>query len=236
MVFAASAAQAEKAHCNESGFLRKGPEGRIILKNVDKTIKGRKVIDNVSLDLEKGGVYGFHGPNGSGKTMLFRAIAGLVRIDSGEIDVFGEVIGKDSSFPRSLGLVIESVGLWDEYTGFGNLKLLASIKKKASGQDIRAALLRVGLDPDDRRTYKKYSLGMKQRLGIAQAIMEKPDLIILDEPTNALDENGKQLIREIVKEEKRRGATLLIASHDSAELALLCDAQFALYEGKVSEG
>jgi ABC-2 type transport system ATP-binding protein len=209
---------------------------QIIVKEVSKTVKGRVVLDKVTLELEQGGVYGFYGVNGSGKTMLFRAIAGLIKIDEGEISVFGEQIGKDSSFPHSLGLIIESVGLWDEYTGLVNLKMLASIKNEIGEDDIRSAIKRVGLDPDDKRTYKKYSLGMKQRIAIAQAIMERPELIILDEPTNALDEDGKQLIHDIIIEEKKRGATVLIASHDHEELASLSDRQFKMYEGKLSEG
>jgi ABC-2 type transport system ATP-binding protein len=208
---------------------------KIIVKDANKVIKGRIVLDNINLNLDEGGIYGFSGVNGSGKTMLFRAIAGLIHIDSGEIYVFNESIGKDTSFPRSLGIIIESIGLWNEYTGFENLKLLASIKHQITDDQIREAISRVGLDPEDKRTYKKYSLGMKQRLGIAQAIMEKPRLIILDEPTNALDENGVELIYNIIKQEQVRGATILIASHNANDITLLCSRKFKMYEGKLDE-
>lgn len=209
---------------------------QIVLDKVTKAIKGRTVLDQVTLVLDRGGIYGFHGVNGSGKTMLFRAVSGLIKLDGGSVAVFGEHLGKDASFPKSLGIVIESVGLWDEYTGMENLRMLASIKHQAGEEDIRRAIRRVGLDPEDRRTYKKYSLGMKQRLGIAQAIMEKPELLILDEPTNALDEHGQKLVHDLIVEEKRRGATILVASHDRAQLDSLCDRQFKMYEGKLTEG
>jgi ABC-2 type transport system ATP-binding protein len=208
---------------------------QIIVSNANKVIRGRTVLADVSVNLEHGGIYGFFGINGSGKTMLFRAIAGLIRLDSGSIRVFGETIGKDSSFPKSLGIIIEAVGFWDEYTGFKNLKLLASIKHQIDDDDIRAALTRVGLDPDDKRTYRKYSLGMKQRLGIAQAIMESPELLILDEPTNALDSDGLLLVFDIIKEQQQRGATILIASHNVAELEALCERRFKMCEGRLSE-
>ncbi len=181
---------------------------QIIINNATKHLKGRTILDNVSLTLDKGGLYGFFGTNGSGKTMLFRAICGLIHLTSGKISVFGEKIDVDVSFPKNLGVIIESVGFWGEYTGFKNLKMLASIRHKISDKEIKNAISRVGLDPNDKRTYKKYSLGMKQRLAIAQAIMEYPDLLILDEPTNALDEDGVELIRNVLTEEQKRGATI----------------------------
>ncbi|MDR3136861.1 MAG: ATP-binding cassette domain-containing protein [Coriobacteriales bacterium] len=208
---------------------------QIIVSNASKVIKGHAVLSNVSVNLKRGGIYGFFGLNGSGKTMLFRAIAGLVRLDSGTIRVFGEAIGENSSFPKSLGIIIEAVGFWEEYTGFRNLKLLASIKHQIDDNEICAALARVGLDPSDKRTYRKYSLGMKQRLGIAQAIMERPELLILDEPTNALDTDGLLTVLEIIKEQQQRGATVLIASHNVADLEELCERRFKMHEGSLSE-
>lgn len=208
---------------------------KIILRNATKIIKGNMVLDHINLELNKGSIYGFIGANGSGKTMLFRAISGLIRLTEGEVEVFSKIIREDISFPDSIGIIIESVGFWDEYTGFENLKLLAKIKKIIGDEEIKEAILRVGLDPDDKRTYKKYSLGMKQRLGIAQAIMEKPDILVLDEPTNALDENGVSLIRSVLLEEKNRGATILIASHNKDDISLLCDQIYKMADGHIEK-
>jgi len=201
--------------------------------HLTKIIKGRTILDDITLELERGKIYGFFGRNASGKTMLFRAICGLIKPTRGEVRVFGKRIGVDVSFPESLGLIIENVGFWEQWTGFQNLKFLASIKNIITDEDIRAAIRRVGLDPDDKRIYGKYSLGMKQRLGIAQAIMEKPQLIVLDEPTNSLDEEGVGLVRNILLEEKERGATILIASHIKEDIDLLCDEKFKVEAGRI---
>ena len=147
---------------------------KIVISHATKVIRRRTVLDDVSLELPRGGIYGFSGINGSGKTMLFRAIAGLIHLTSGTIDVFGQRIGRDASFPAGLGLILESVGFWEEYTGLDNLRLLASIRGAIGEREIRAALERVGLNPDDEREYGAYSLGMKQRLAVAQAVMEAP--------------------------------------------------------------
>lgn len=203
--------------------------------NVSKEIKGHKVLSNVNLTVEKGKIYGFFGRNGSGKTMLFRAICGLIRPTSGEVTVFGKVIGKDTSYPVNLGLIIETVGFWPQFTGFQNLKMLADINQKINDNDIANTITRVGLEPSDKRIFKKYSLGMKQRLGIAQAIMERPDLIVLDEPTNSLDEDGVELVRKILLEEKQRGATILIASHNKDDINLLSDKKYQMDKGVLSE-
>lgn len=203
------------------------------IRQLSKIIGGRTVLDNITIELETGKIFGFWGRNGSGKTMLFRAICGLIKPTHGEVRVFGKKIGSDISFPESLGLIIENVGFWDQWSGFQNLQFLAGIKKIIKDEDIRDALRAVGLDPDDKRPYKKYSLGMKQRLGIAQAIMEKPQLLVLDEPTNSLDEDGVKLIRKILLEEKKRGATILIASHIKEDINLLCDQKFIMDAGKV---
>lgn len=162
----------------------------IVITHATKVIHGRVVLDDVTLTLPRGGIYGFSGINGSGKTMLFRAISGLIHLTSGQVDVFGQRIGVDVDFPRSLGLVLESAGFWDESTGLRNLTMLASIRGVAGEAEARAALARVGLAPDDDRPFSAYSMGMRQRLTIAQAIMEAPELLILDEPTNALDVDG----------------------------------------------
>jgi ABC-2 type transport system ATP-binding protein len=203
------------------------------IKNLTKVIKGRIILDDINLEIENNKIYGFFGRNGSGKTMLFRAICGLIKPTSGEVRVFGKKIGYDVSFPESLGLIIENVGFWEQWTAFQNLKFLASIKNIISDEDIIASLKRVGLDPNDKRPYKKYSLGMKQRVGIAQAIMEKPKLLVLDEPTNSLDEEGVKLIRKILLEEKSRGATILIASHIKEDIDMLADERYKVDAGRV---
>lgn len=205
------------------------------MKDYTKKLKGKTILSNISLTLEAGSANGFYGRNGSGKSMLFRAISGLIHPTKGTVRVFGKKIGEDVSFPESMGLVIESVGFWPYYTGFENLKILASIKNTISDEEIRRAVERVGLDPDDKRTYAKYSLGMKQRLGIAQAVMEKPELILLDEPTNALDEDGVEQVRTIIQEETKRGACVLIASHNKEDLALLCTRFFKMDDGWLTE-
>lgn len=205
----------------------------IILKNVNKSIKGMPILQDINLNLEAGKIYGFIGVNGSGKSMLFRAISGLIKIDSGSIEVFGEKIGKELSFPSNLGILIDEGGFWNDLTAFENLKNLAAIKQKVDNETIRKTIERVGLNPDDKRTYRKFSLGMKQRLSIAQAIMESPNLLILDEPTNALDVDGVELIYNILLEEKNKGTTILIASHNKEDIDNLSDRVFELYEGKI---
>ena len=205
----------------------------IVIVGATKLIKGRCVLDSVSLTLPRGGVYGFCGINGSGKTMLFRAVSGLIHLTSGTVDVFGRRVGSDVSFPPNLGLILENVGFWEEHTGLDNLRLLASIRGVIGDEEIRAALARVGLDPDDRREYGAYSLGMKQRLALAQAIMEMPDLLVLDEPTNALDVDGIALVADIIREEHARGATVLLACHNEPALEVLFERQFQMAEGRV---
>lgn len=206
----------------------------IEINNYTKIIKKNMVLSDINLILEAGKVYGLYGHNGSGKSMLLRAMAGLINPTSGSITVFGKQLC--GTFPDSMGLIIENVGFWPYYTGFENLNILASIKKVATTAKIRNAMERVGLSPDDKRLFSKYSLGMKQRLGIAQAIMENPDLILLDEPTNALDDQGIKLIYDVIKEENNRGATIIIASHNKEDLATLCHECFKMADGKISKG
>jgi ABC-2 type transport system ATP-binding protein len=205
----------------------------IELCGVTKKIKENLILDNICLSLKKGEVYGFCGINGSGKTMLFRAIAGLIHLTEGEISVFSKRIGVDVSFPENLGIIIESVGFWPDYTGFENLKLLASIRNSINENQIEESLYQVGLSPKDTRKYKKYSLGQKQRLALAQAIMENPELLILDEPTNALDEEGIERFYSIIQKERERGTTVLIASHNKADLYQLCSRVYTLSAGKI---
>lgn len=205
----------------------------IKISHVSKIIKNNPVIKDISMELQSGAVYGFKGINGSGKTMLMRLISGLIRPSQGEISMNGKILGKDISFPNSIGVFLENPAFLDAYSGFNNLKLLASIKSVASDDDIRNTLLRVGLDPDSNKKYKKYSLGMKQRLGIAAAIMEKPEIVILDEPTNSLDEDGVDLVKHIVRNEKERGALVIVSCHDEEILKGMSDVVFLLEQGRL---
>jgi ABC-2 type transport system ATP-binding protein len=205
----------------------------IEIKGLSKIIRGNRILSNINLKLERGKIYGFKGKNGSGKTMLFRAICGLIKATEGEIIVDGKVLGKDISFPKNLGVLIEYPGFLPNFTGFKNLKYLADINSKIGDKEIKETLKAVGLDPEDSRKVRKYSLGMKQRLGIAQAIMEQPDLIILDEPTNALDVDGVKLINNIVIELKKKNKIVLIANHDREEIEMISDEIFTIQQGEI---
>ena len=205
----------------------------IKINQLNKTIKGKEILKDITASFEKGKIHGIFGRNGSGKTMLFRAICSLIKPSSGTIEINGKVLKKDISFPESVGVIIESPGFWPHFTGFENLKTLASIKNIISDEEIKKSIERVGLDPNNNIVFKKYSLGMKQRLAIAQAIMEKPDLLILDEPTNAIDEEGISLIREILLEEKSKGVTILIASHNKEDIDLLSDYKYRMEDGRI---
>lgn len=207
----------------------------IEVKDYLKTIKGSTVLNHVDVRFESGKIYGLKGKNGSGKTMLMRAISGLITPTSGQVIINEETLGKEISFPRSIGILIENPAFISEYTGKNNLQVLASIQNKINSERINEALREVGLEPDDKRTYKKYSLGMKQRLGIAAAIMENPDIVILDEPINALDDIGAIQVREILKKTKERGAIVILACHDSDELEFLSDEIITISDGKIIE-
>ena len=203
------------------------------IKNYCKSIKSRPILNNVSYNFEYGKIYGLYGHNGSGKTMLLRAIAGLLVPDSGSVVIDGKVLHKDMSFPPSIGIVIENMNLLPQYNAFDNLKILGKIKKNATDEDIKTALERVGLKSDLK--VKKFSLGMKQRLNIAQAVFEKQKIILLDEPTNALDNDGVQLIYKLLKEEKERGALVVITTHHKEDLEEICDVVLKMTEGELHE-
>lgn len=205
----------------------------ITLQDVSKTIRRTTVIDHVSLHLESGHVYGLKGYNGSGKTMLMRLIAGLLHPTEGEVRMDGKILGKDIDFPPSIGVLLENPAFLAQYTGFENLKLIAALNGTADDTQIRAALERVGLDPDDGRKYRKYSLGMKQRLGIACAVFERPDILLLDEPTNALDADGVELVSQIIREERQRGALVILSCHEQARLEALADTIYTIEHGRV---
>lgn len=205
----------------------------IEVNNISKVIGGVTVLDDMNLTFEPGKIYGLKGKNGSGKTMLMRAICGLIRPTQGSISINGSVLGKDISFPDSIGVLIENPSFINKYTGFKNLKILASIQNRIDDSEIRNALKMVGLEPDDKRTYRKYSLGMKQRLGIACALMEYPEIILLDEPFNALDDAGIALVREILLERREQGCLLVLACHETEELEALSDEVYRIVDGKI---
>lgn len=205
---------------------------KIEVKGLSKTIKGATVLDGIDLALEGGRVYGLRGKNGSGKTMLMRAMAGLIRPTAGEVVIDGLPLAP-GAFPPSVGVMIENPAFVGKYTGFRNLKYLAGIRNEIGDEEIERVLEEVGLDPHDKRTFKKYSLGMKQRLGIACAVMEDPDLLLLDEPINALDPAGVEMVQRLVARQKERGALVVIACHDAQELDGLSDEIYLMAEGRI---
>lgn len=207
----------------------------INVADATKRIGNKTVLAKINLILENGKIYGLRGRNGAGKTMLLRAIAGLIRLDSGKIVIDGKTLHKDIDFPRELGLLIENNNVLPDFTLRKNLQLLAKIKKIATDQMIDDAIRRVGLDPNDKRKVRQYSLGMKQRAAIAQAIFEKPALILLDEPTNAIDYDGVQEMRALFEVEKQRGATIILASHNPEDLNILADQTINMADGSVTD-
>ncbi len=195
----------------------------ISVKNVTKKFRENTVLNNVSLEIEKGSVTGLVGRNGSGKTILMKCILGLVSTTSGNITVRGKRVGKDIDIPENVGVIIETPGFLPNFSAYNNLMQLAKIRRKIGKAEVRAAIQRVGLNPDDKKHVGKYSLGMRQRLGLAQAIMEDPDILILDEPLNGLDKEGAADMRKFLLGLKDQGKTLLIASHSAEDIDTLCD-------------
>ena len=204
---------------------------KIQIKNLSKEIKGKYILGNINLTFEQGKIYGLYGRNGSGKTMLLRALAGLLIPTEGEIDMDGKILHKDMDFPENVGIIIENTSLLPQFDGFTNLKQLGKIRNVATDEDIDKALDTVGLKGETKKV-KAYSLGMRQRLSIAQAIFEKPELLLLDEPTNAIDENYINKVREILLKEKDRGAIVIIASHNKDDLGILADEIISMSDGK----
>jgi len=205
----------------------------IQLVNIEKRIGNAVVLTGVNADFTYGKIIGLRGINGSGKTMLLRIIAGLIRPTAGSVSIDGLCLGKDIEFPPSIGLLIENPAFLNTYTGFENLRILASIKKVVKEDEIQSLLDTVGLGKSIDKRYKKYSLGMKQRLGIAAAIMEKPKIVLLDEPTNALDANGIKLLHDIIIKEKERGAAVIVACHDAGFLNTIADEIYCMELGKI---
>lgn len=207
----------------------------ITLENVSKSFKGKTVLQKTDLTIEKGKITGFVGRNGSGKTVLFKLICGLLRPTTGTVTVQGKQLGKDCDFAPDVGVLIETPSFISYESGYRNLRDLAAIRKKISPEEVRAAIRSVGLDDTDKKWVGKYSLGMRQRLGIAQAIMEHPALLILDEPMNGLDRGGVEEMRKLFGSLRDNGTTILLASHAAEDIDLLCDTVYEVAEGIVAE-
>ena len=199
----------------------------IIIENATKKFGTQTVLNNVSLTLEDGKIYGFVGQNGCGKTVLFKSICGFIYLDRGTITVDGKDIIKDA------GIIIESPGFLPNYSAFKNLKFLTMIKDNIGDEQIKSTLISVGLDPESKKVVGKFSLGMRQRLGIAQAIMENPHILILDEPMNGLDKRGVEDIRKILMDLKKKGKLILLASHNPLDIDILCDCVYELDAGTI---
>jgi len=202
------------------------------IQNLSKKLKGRELLKNITLIIDKPGVYGIVGRNGSGKSLLFKTIAGLFVPSSGTVKVFDDIIGK-GNFPESFGALLDTPGFLSHYSGFRNLQILASIQNRINDESIKNVLTLVGLDSNDKGPVRKYSLGMRQRLGIAQAIMEKPKLLLLDEPMNGLDESGVSDMREMILNLKSQGITILLASHNPEDISILCDQVYKMDGGEL---
>ena len=205
----------------------------IIVKNLSKKIKNQEVLKNISLEFHEGVIYGLSGRNGSGKTMLLRALGGLIIPTKGTVSINNRVLHEEYSFPESVGLVIESMQLLPQLTATENLKYLAKIKNIATEKEIEHTLDRVGLKEHNKTKVKKYSLGMKQRLNLAQALFEDPQILLLDEPMNAIDQEGVQEIREVLIEEKKQGKIIIIASNLKDDLEDLCDEIIVMDGGEI---
>ena len=205
----------------------------IEVQNVVKRFRDQVVLKNVSISFEKGKIHGIVGRNGSGKTVLFKCICGLMHPEEGVILVNGKRVGRDVDMPEDIGAIIEAPGFLPNYSGYKNLRFLANIRRKIGKEEILNVLKTVGLDPESRKHVGKYSLGMRQRLGIAQAIMEDPEILILDEPMNGLDNAGVQDIRALLLELKAQGKTILLASHNHEDIATLCDTVHEMDGGKL---
>lgn len=207
----------------------------VVLNNVTKILKRKHVLDEVYLRVPEGSITGIIGRNGSGKSMLFKAISGLMPVNTGQISVMGRIVGKNGAFPADIGILIERPGYMPQYSAYKNLQLLAEIKKRIRDDEIKALMEEIGLDPNDNRPVRKYSLGMKQKIGITQAIMEHPYLILLDEPTNNLDQESILILREILLRLRRQGSTIMLCSHNMEDISAICDNVYTMDNGRLND-
>ncbi|MDD3339080.1 MAG: ATP-binding cassette domain-containing protein [Lachnospiraceae bacterium] len=205
----------------------------ISVQDVRKSFGQEEILHGIAVDFEAGKTHGIVGFNGSGKTVLFKCICGFLEPTSGRVFVGGKEIGKDIDFPESLGLIIENPGFLQNMSGFKNLRLLAQLNRKISDEVIKDTIRKVGLDPDMKKPVAKYSLGMRQRLGIAQAIMEDPDILILDEPFNGLDKKGVSEIHQLIRDLKAKGKTIILTSHNAVDIDTLADDVWEMDAGKL---
>ena len=208
-------------------------EDIIVVENVSKKFGDNLVLDNVCVNFEKGKIHGIIGRNGSGKTMLMKCICGFVPVTSGTITVAGKKVGKDVDVPHNMGIIIETPGFLNSYSGYNNLKFLAGINKKIGKDRIMEVMELVKLDPHNKKHVGKYSLGMRQRLGLAQALMENPDILILDEPMNGLDQSGVDEMRGVLSSLAKGGTTIIMANHNAEDIELLCDTVCEMELGKL---
>ena len=206
----------------------------ISVKNLTKRFGDVTALENINLSFERGKIYGIIGRNGSGKTVLFKLIIGYLKPTNGRVVVCGKEIGKDADFAENIGVILENPGFLAGYTGFKNLEYLAGIRNVIGTEEIRESMEKVGLDPGSRKKVGKYSLGMKQRLGIAQAIMENPEILILDEPMNSLDNRGVEDVRGILMRLRDEGKTILLASHNKEDIEILCDEVYEMDQGRLA--
>jgi len=233
-VWAESSGDLEVADAGEDEMAL-GDSSRVVeVEAVSKRFGRQLVLDDVNLTVPARQICGISGPNGAGKSMLLRVISGLVRPTDGRVAVFGERIGTDVEFPRDTGVLIETPGFLRNYSGIRNLELLAMIRNRVTREEIAATIALVGLDPDDRRAVRTYSTGMRQRLGIAQALMERPELLILDEPTKGVDRDGVRLVHDLLRDVKSKGVTVLLTTHSREELHDLCDAAYLMDGGRLT--
>ena len=212
-----------------------GNKCEICVENVTKAFGNQEVLKTICVKFEMGKIYGIVGRNGSGKTVLLKCICGLLYPSTGTVTVGGKVVGKDVDYPENIGFIIETPGFLPRYSGLKNLKYLASIRRKVKEDEIRKYMELVGLNPDDKKHVGNYSLGMKQRLGIAQALMENPDILILDEPMNALDNNGVEEMRSILLKMKEQSKLIIIASHVRDDIDILCDEVYGIDAGIIKK-
>jgi ABC-2 type transport system ATP-binding protein len=205
----------------------------IEVKDVTKNVKGKNLIQNITFQVKKGSIIGIIGRNGSGKTVLMKCICGFMKPSSGKINVNGKQVGEKAKLASGIGILIENPGFLSNYSGYRNLKFLADIEHKIGKKEIREYMKLVGLDPDNRKPVKHYSLGMKQRLAIAQSIMEEQDIVILDEPMNGLDNMGVNDMRQLFLKLKEQGKTILLTSHIKEDIDILCDEVYMMEAGNL---